>query len=58
MEPYLQPKVTNFLSFIQLVVTGVVTSAFTPHSKRTSLPRMTFILCGLLTIKVGSEKKG
>ncbi len=36
-------------------MTGVVASALTPHSKRTSVPRLTFILCGLLTMTVGSE---
>lgn len=54
----LQPKVTSFLSFTQEAVTEVVASAFIPHSKRTSLPRITFMFCGLVTINVGSGKNG
>lgn len=46
-----------FLFFSQVVVIGVVTSAVTPHSRRTSLARMTFILCGLVTINMGSANK-
>lgn len=52
----LQLRESSFLFFIHNVVTGVVVSAFTPHSRRTSLPRMTFMFCGLVTIIIGSEE--
>lgn len=55
-ETHLQPRATGLVAFIHVVVTGVVASVFTAHSKRTSVPRMTFMSVGLVTIKVGSER--
>lgn len=55
---HLQLRVTGLLPFIHVVVTEEVASALTPHSKRTSVPRMTFMFFGFVTIDVGSEKKG
>lgn len=54
---HLHPRVSGLLPFIHVVVTVAVASAFTPHSKRTSVPWMTFMLFGFVTIKVGSERK-
>lgn len=55
---HLQLRVTGLLPFIHVVVTEEVASAFTPHSKRTSVPRMTFMFFGFVTNKMGSKKNG